>query len=241
MKANKTALVVGYGHMGGFHAKVLRDFGYEVTTVDPDPRRRPDFVHFWSDLRGAWDVAAVACPLDGLAENATRLAGTRRLLVEKPFASSHHIGQRVANQLKVGGGSTCVGFVERFNPAVRRLREQIAGREVLSARFVRWTDKPCASWRLGDAFPPVVDLDLKIHDVDLAAHLGVLDVATFDTIADVGIQCRRIEVQTTTGLVAADLMAHDTSPLHALWHTFLMGGDVPTPADAIAALRYLNP
>lgn len=218
------AIVCGYGRMGTFHAKVLRDLGYHVETVDPDPARGADHLAI---PYGEWDVAAIATPIDALGQAACALADTPRLLVEKPFALSASEAVALRDMLPLG---VCVGFVERFNPAVRRLYEWLDGRTVEHANFTRWSDRPSADVRT----------DLRIHDVDLARHLGVLDVATFDTLARTAMKRRTIEVHTTTGRYCADLMAHDTSPLHALWHTYLMGGDVPTPDDAIAALRFLS-
>jgi hypothetical protein len=37
-----------------------------------------------------------------------------------------------------------------------------------------------------------------------------------------------------------DLMDHQQSPLHALWHTFLSGGEVPRPVDALRVLEALE-
>jgi predicted dehydrogenase len=215
--------------MGSIHAKVLRDLGYAVTTVDPNPLTGADYTTL-DGLARPWQVAVVATPIEHVATVARQLAGTERLLIEKPFALNVQSGEKLALRLNARAGLTCVGFVERFNPVVRELKERLVWTHVESARFIRWNDRP--SWN--------VDLDLRSHDVDLARHLGVLGVATFDTHAGQAGKARRIELQTNEGPLSVDLMAHDTSPLHALWHTFLMGGDVPTPDDAIAALRYLQ-
>lgn len=78
------ALVVGYGRMGAFHARVLRDLGYHVTMVDPDPNRRADHATV-AEARPEWapagpippvfDVAAVAVPPERLLDTAYQLAG----------------------------------------------------------------------------------------------------------------------------------------------------------------------
>jgi predicted dehydrogenase len=228
------ALVMGAGHMGSLHAKVLRDLGHEVVTVDPNAPA--DFetldqaaMEFWP-----FDIAAIAAPIGELMGATLALAGTHRLLVEKPFAPDVHQARTLAAVLNGAGGRVCVGFVERFNPVVRRLYRDIddLGAPV-GAKFTRWSDRPS----------PDTDTDLRLHDVDLAYHLGLFDGVEYDTRADAGEKRRRIEVFYDTGQrLEVDLMAHDQSPLHAMWHTFLSGrGAYPKPVDAIRAHRMLQP
>jgi predicted dehydrogenase len=220
------ALVVGHGRMGRFHARTLRDLGYDVTTVDP---------YVPADLAGlpslgAYSMAAVATPpshLPGIGlECAT--AGLRTL-VEKPFAPTLQEAEQLADHLD--GMEIAVGFIERFNPQVRKLRENLPriGRPI-HATFHRWNDRP------------TTDLltDLRIHDIDLANYLELSCPIVFDTRADAPVKRRSITVVGDCGSVTVDLMDHTTSPLHCLWHRFLSGQPVPGPADAVAAHRVLS-
>lgn len=209
------ALVVGLGHMGKFHRRVLRDLGYDVTTADP--AGHGDFLR---PPRRFFDVTCVATPIDHLAEVAAdRLPFSEALLVEKPLAPSVEDATAFASQIE--GQRVAVGYVERFNPQVRALAASGAS----EALFVRWNVRPSAD----------VALDLTSHDIDLARWLG-LD-ATYDSRA--GAEQVRRQVITDRG--AFDLCAHDTSPLHAQWHSFLSG--MPGPAttdDAVAVLAQLE-
>lgn len=224
------ALVVGFGRMGGFHRKVLRDLGYDVRTVDPDPEARADFPLLDEALDAAMPhVAAVAVPIPELARTAGALVGIP-MLVEKPFAQSETEARLLAEFLC--GTRTCVGFVERYNPQVRALRDLIGDQPVRTARLVRHSNRISTD--------PV--LDLLTHDVDLARFLRLWRTPDCTVRFDVRHGCerveRRIELEMDDGqTITTDLTAHDTSPLHALWHAFLSGQEVPGPLDAVCAIR----
>lgn len=221
------ALVIGAGHMGSIHRRVLRDLGYDVITVDPDPATGADCrIVPHKDF----DVVCVACPIEHLAEEAARWDGFHgHLLIEKPGAPTLNdaihlrdilLGQRVA-----------VGYVERFNPRVRRLRELLAVRQgVSSVRFIRWNDRP--------SFDVVGDL--TSHDIDLRRYLKIpTALASFDSRASQPVKRREIIVTAGERLLHVDLMAHDASPLHAMWHAFLAGRPAlgyATLEDAVAVL-----
>lgn len=215
------ALVVGYGRMGGFHRKVLCDLGYDVETVDPvvhaDHAEVPhtDF-----------DVVCVATPISHLAPEAAKWKGFRgKLLVEKPFAVDVLQADWLAGELE--GVDVAVGYVDRFNPAVRALREWLDGRQDVSARFIRYSDRPTSDMLV----------DLRTHDVDLARWLGVRN-PLFDTQANVRTRRREIAAIDGGAIHVANLLAHDTSPLHAQWHHFLGGGtEHAKPQDAVGVLR----
>lgn len=226
-----TALVVGYGRMGRFHARTLRDLGYTVITVDPDPTTGADHASIAEATlatKGEFTAAAVATPAEALVETAFQLAGTP-MLIEKPYATNMRDGTMLAAYLHQAGAPVCVGFVERFNPRIRELHPGF----YTTAHFTRWNDRPS----------PDIPTDLLLHDVDLMIHLGIsLNQATFDTRDAQPERVRRIvlgnhynDEPTTT----VDLMDHDQSPLHALWHAFLSGKPVPGPRDALRALELL--
>ena len=204
--------------MGGFHRRVLRDLGFDVTTVDPDPAVGADFVRVPHKNFG---VVCVATPIQYLADEAARWVGHPGwLLVEKPFAAS--LAEAEALALLLADQAVCVGYVERFNPQIRRLRELLATSPPSAVVFRRWNDRES----------PDVALDLSSHDVDLAAFLGLQCLVTLDSRAETGLQrVRRVEID---GVRRVDLMAHDSSPLHAQWHTFLSGRQGHAgPRDAV--------
>ena len=220
---------MGLGRMGNFHRRVLLDFGYKVETVDPDPDREADHAGI---PEGSYDVAAVACPPSALAACADRLRGTP-MLVEKPFAWSAFEARLLARAL--APTPVCIGFVERFNPPVLRLKDELErrmeqGSFPRSVQFTRYSDRP--SWDIGR--------DLLLHDLDLAHYLGVDEVAQYDTRVEQPEMRRRITAFFGERPLFADLLQHDQSPLHGLWHAFLSGREHQTPADAILALSRLE-
>lgn len=204
--------------MGGFHVRVLRDLGLDVSTVDPDPAVGADYVRV---PHRAFDVVCVAAPISQLAEQAARWAGhTGWLMVEKPFAASLHEAETLA--MLLDDQPCAVGYVERFNPQVQLLRLLLADCAPRLVRFRRWNDRQCAD----------VALDLQSHDVDLAAFLGLECPVVFDARA--GVLRRRVRTVEVDGQLAVDLMAHDCSPLHAQWHAFLAGQmGFAMPRDAV--------
>src|SRR5262245_17633678 len=115
------ALVVGYGHMGRLHRKILRDLGYNVTTVDPNPTAgaaQPTVPH------RNYHAVAIACPIHHLAEQAHGWEGHEgALLVEKPLATNPTEAGELAAILR--GQRVAVGYIERFNPQARALKRRL--------------------------------------------------------------------------------------------------------------------
>lgn len=227
------ALVVGAGRMGTFHRRVLRDLGLDVTTVDPDVSRGADYLAI---PPRRFDVVCIATPIGQLAGEAARWVGHEGwLLIEKPMCSS--VGDAVELAGLLEGQRVAVGYVERFNPQVRALREALDVIPApLSARFTRWNDRPCDN----------IALDLASHDVDLVAHLGLTCPVAFDARCDGPYKRREILMafalpSRRAALETVDLMAHTESPLHAQWEAFLGGHKgYATPTDAIDVLTALR-
>lgn len=220
--------------MGMLHSRTLQDLGFRVTTVDPQPGVA-DYRTIMSalDASGPFDVAAVAAPIDQLADCAYDCAGMR-MLVEKPFADDVGLAREVAHYLAQIDAPVCVGFTERFNPVVRQLHEDLDRLpQVLAAKFVRWSDRPS----------PNPALDLLTHDVDLAWFLGIND-AGYDTRCEASHKARLISLifggangNITMSERMYNLMNHESHPLVAMWHAFLSGQDHPKPEDAVRALE----
>lgn len=237
------ALVVGLGRMGRIHRSALHDLGYEVDAVDPlVDEAEFRFVHE-ARMRNRYALAAIACPIPCLVDQAYACAGLP-MLVEKPFAPTVAEGEMLAAYLATFDQPVAVGFTERFNPRLRQLRDQLGEYSVITeATFTRYSDRPSRN----------VPLDLLVHDVDLALHLGLRrsqilgeeergPVVAFDTRADQPVRVRhveitaRIEASVVPTYFLADLMDHARHPVTTLWHHFLAGKQYPRPEDAIRAL-----
>lgn len=214
--------------MGAFHRKVLRDLGFDVTTVDPVPGRA-DYRSI--PVRGYFEVVCVAVPIPQLADEAARWAGHEgRLLIEKPMATTAEDASELAALLE--GQRVAVGYVERFNPQVRWLARELRHLPpATDARFVRWSDRRSAD----------VGLDLRSHDVDLASHLDLRCPVEFSCADERALKQRVIVVRCGAQTTRADLLAHNTSPLHAQWHAFLGDGNrCATPTQALDTLMTLE-
>ena len=166
--------VVGCGHLGTIHARLLagRDDVELVAVVDPSSEAR-------SRVAEAHGCQAVAEPagLVGLAQAAVVAAPTGLharvavplleagldLLIEKPIAASVEDARAIVTTARRHGRVVAVGHVERFNPAWKLAVEKV-GRPVAieSARLAPFTFR---SMDVG------VVHDLMIHDIDLVLSL----------------------------------------------------------------------
>jgi UDP-N-acetylglucosamine 3-dehydrogenase len=175
LKKSKVVLI-GLGRMGKNHLRVISQSAsfYLLAVLDrdcaePDPRELGDahFFHSFEDLANVdFDCAVVATPTSSHFEVAARLiAMGKHVLVEKPLASTFAEGQELLALAREHKVRLAVGHVERFNPAVRKLRETI--RE-------GWLGTPThfAVTRVG-GYPETlaegnnVLLDLAVHDIDV--------------------------------------------------------------------------
>lgn len=231
--------------MGRLHDKVLRDLGYRTVTVDPvqidaDYKTVAEALicerESFSLRSDPLAVAVVAVPIPQLLDVAFQLAGTPKLLVEKPFAQNEQDALLLGAYLKERGSDVGVGYVERFNPVVQEFRLRLYPCvRIEAARFMRHNARESANH----------ELDLLVHDTDLASSLGLWHAqCSFDVRSGTGVNVRRIEVDAQlkhdggVETLTANLMGHEQSPLHAMWHAFLTdGARVARPEDAVQALQ----
>jgi UDP-N-acetylglucosamine 3-dehydrogenase len=170
--------LVGLGRMGRNHLRVLRETpGFELAAVVDAAASPPadlggvPFLRATKELSGVDCTAAlVATPTATHFDIASELVDAGKdLLVEKPITSTHEQGEQLIAAVKAKGTKLVVGHVERFNPAVRKLREII--RE-------GWLGTPIhfAFTRVG-GYPETVLtgnnvlLDLAVHDIDVLRSL----------------------------------------------------------------------
>lgn len=171
-------VLVGLGRMGRNHLRILRDTpGFDlVGVVDAKATPPADLggAKFVRDIREldavAYDAAVIATPTATHHEVAMALvAKGKHLLVEKPLASTYAQGREVIEAAQKKGTKLVVGHVERFNPAVRKLREII--REGFLGTPIHF-----AFTRVG-GYPDTlvqgnnVILDLAVHDIDVLRSL----------------------------------------------------------------------
>lgn len=170
--------LVGLGRMGKNHLRVLRDTpGFELAgVVEPRGDAPSDlgsipFVRSVAELaKVPFDAAVIATPTATHQAMALELIGMgKHLLVEKPIASSYEEGRQVLAAAHAKGTKLAVGHVERFNPAVRKLREIIKEGWIGTPIHFSFT-------RVG-GYPETllsgnnVILDLAVHDIDVLRSL----------------------------------------------------------------------
>jgi predicted dehydrogenase len=210
--------VVGCGHLGAIHARLLaaREDAELVAVCDPiiDARERVAAAQNCRalaeprELPGLVDAAVVAAPTGLHAGVALPLleAGVD-LLVEKPIAATVEDARAISVAARRCGRVVAVGHVERFNPAWRAAVERAPGATMVEA--VRAAPFTFRSLDVG------VIHDLMIHDIDLVLSLepgrlerveaqGILATGGFEDAA-------RARLVFSSGLVA-DLSASRISP-----------------------------
>jgi len=166
--------VVGCGHLGSIHARLLagRADVALVAVVDPvaEQRDRVAATHGCrslaepAELVGLVDAAVIAAPTGLHATVALPLleAGID-LLVEKPLAASVEDARSIVIAARRHGRTVSVGHVERFNPAWQAVADRARGATFLEVeRLAPFTFR---SLDVG------VVHDLMIHDIDLVLSL----------------------------------------------------------------------
>lgn len=168
------AAVIGTGYLGRFHAQKyasLPDVKL-VCVIDADPTRAAAMgaelgVPHATDtknLPGRIDLASVATPT--VTHHAVTLPLLRdgvHVLVEKPITSTAAEARELLQAAERAGVLLQVGHLERFNPAVKTLREEVQQPLFVEAhRLSRYS---------GRATDVDIVRDLMIHDLDILLSL----------------------------------------------------------------------
>ena len=179
------AAVIGAGHLGKHHARILASLpGISLAGVVDTNRERATQVATshgtkpfgdFSEIDGKVDLVVVAVPTESHAAVAMPLikAGVHAL-IEKPIAQTIAEADALIGAAATAGVVLAIGHSERFNPAVAAARPHVR-----DPRFIE-------VHRLG-TFPDRsldidVVLDLMIHDLDLILSLVSSDVAGVEAV-----------------------------------------------------------
>ena len=175
------ACVIGVGRMGSQHVRCLTELDEAclLAVADPDAphanaiaqrygcRAYADYREMLTAERPDAVIAAVPTSLHTAVASRVIEHGCH-LLVEKPLADTPAAAHQLVKAAQDRGVRLAVGHIERFNPAVRQLREIItAGTlgHILS----------CSAKRVGLPSPHLdetnVVIDLAVHDLDVISFL----------------------------------------------------------------------
>jgi predicted dehydrogenase len=185
LKAPLRLAVIGVGHLGRHHARILSTLpGVRLTAVVDTNRSRAEEIAqsagaraFFDarDVVGSVDAVTIAAPTERHLEIALPFldAGVP-VLVEKPMARGLDEADAMIAAAAQRGVALAVGHTERFNPAVETARPLVT-----DPRFIE-------VHRLG-TFPERsldidVVLDLMIHDLDVVLSLVRADVESIEAV-----------------------------------------------------------
>ncbi|MGO9602591.1 MAG: Gfo/Idh/MocA family protein [Candidatus Binataceae bacterium] len=179
------AAVIGAGRLGTLHAQkyVAIDGVHLAYVADIDRDRAEKLAHEtgatamgdYRDLAGKVDLVTVASPsLTHHEVAAAMLTAGIDVLLEKPMAASLAEARELAGLAAKHGRVFQIGHLERFNPAIVRLRSIVNGpRFVECHRLAPFTER---------GTDVDVILDLMVHDLDVILSLAPSDVASVEAI-----------------------------------------------------------
>ena len=188
--------VVGYGHVGRHHARILSELPNVdlAWIVDIDRARAQEgaaavgatAVYDAREIAGEVDAISVAVPTRSHQEvSLPFLERGVGVLVEKPLAGSLDDAGRLISAAARSGATFGVGHTERFNPAVAA-----AGPLISKPKFIE-------VHRLG-TFPERsldvdVVFDVMIHDLDIILAIVDAEVASIEAVG-VAVLTDRIDI-----------------------------------------------
>ena len=185
MRVNLRVAVVGVGHLGQHHARILAamDDVDLVGVVDARPERAQEIAARYGaapftdarELRDRVDAVSVAVPTEMHAEVVLPFLERRvAVLIEKPLAASLDQADRMIAAAERHGAVLATGHTERFNPAVEAARPLI-----VDPRFIE-------VHRLGTFPERSLDIDvifdLMIHDLDVLLSIVRSEVASVEAV-----------------------------------------------------------
>lgn|SRR5690606_26224667 len=180
------AAVVGVGHLGRHHARILGSTpGVTLVAVVDRDRARAEEHARTSGARVCEDISE----LDGMELDAVSVAVPteshlivaepllRRgigVLVEKPMTRSLDEADRMIAAAREGGAVLAVGHTERFNPAVEAALPHVTAPKFIEVH--RLSPFPERSLDIDVIF------DLMIHDLDIVRTMVGAEVAALEAV-----------------------------------------------------------
>ena len=161
--------LIGLGSMGRNHYRILKALEERVSIAALcDVVKNGEFDEpFFDDVDTMLDAAqpdAAIIVVPTFLHKEVALKCIERgvhVFIEKPAASTIDDAKLIAKAVKEAGLKSCVGHVERFNPVVQALKQELEGKEIYTMSLTR----------VGPFPPRIADVgvltDLSVHDIDL--------------------------------------------------------------------------
>jgi len=173
----KNIAIIGLGIMGKNHYNILKQLPniniVSLCDIDNTTNYQEPFYTNIDDMlkKEKIDAAIIAAPTFLHKEIAIKcIKYNIDLFIEKPVASSVQEALELNNIIKNSNIKSCVGHIERFNPAIKALIKEIADKEILSVSITRNGPFP---QRISDVG---ILTDLSVHDTDLIRFITKKDI-----------------------------------------------------------------
>ena len=172
--------VVGLGFMGSAHARVYSKLNdCELVAVCDSNTEKKHVAktyncRFFEDCDNFFgenlDAVSVCTPTSLHTDVVlTALERGTHVLVEKPFADSLRNGEAMVKKADAEAKLLAVGYIERFNSAVKQLKEIVDFSQIYSTVSMRFGPFPPRTKYSG------VFLDLASHEIDVLNYLTKLE------------------------------------------------------------------
>jgi len=173
----KNIAIVGLGVMGKNHYRTLKNIeGAKIVGLcdvhNSNDYKEPYFTDFETMLTQTKPDAVIIVTPTFLHKDTALIWAKHdiHMFIEKPAASSVEDAKIMTEAIRAKNLKSCVGHIERYNPVVKALINEISEHEVLSISITR-----------SGAFPErIADVgiltDLSVHDSDLIRFITQKDI-----------------------------------------------------------------